>query len=132
MHAAGTTRLLRATYAGDAVWRRSFSPEQLLRVAPLVALAPDRRARGVRGRRVRRARAGDAAQATRLPGAPAAHPRRLPARGRALGAGARRALPQLVRAGLRRPTTACTCWPRADAATDRGRSPLRVVRVARR
>ena len=48
------TRLLRATYSGDAVWRRSFSPEQLLRLKPLVALAP--------GATHRRARAAGAAR----------------------------------------------------------------------
>jgi hypothetical protein len=46
------TRLLRATYAGDPVWRRSFSPEQLLRLKPLVKLAPGSTT-GVRGKRVR-------------------------------------------------------------------------------
>jgi hypothetical protein len=46
------TRLLRATYAGDSVWRRSFSPEQVLRLKPLVALEPGA-VTGVRGRRVR-------------------------------------------------------------------------------
>ena len=70
----------------------SFSPEQLLRLKPLVALAPGATT-GVRGRRVRSADAVDAAQARALPGAPAAHPRRLPAVGRADGARARRALP---------------------------------------
>ena len=46
------TRLLRAIYAGDPVWRRSFSPEQLLKLKPLVKLSPGATS-GVRGERVR-------------------------------------------------------------------------------
>jgi hypothetical protein len=46
------TRLLRATYSGDPVWRRSFSPELLLRLKPRVKLTPGATT-GVRGERVR-------------------------------------------------------------------------------
>ena len=88
------------------------------------AAAAAEAARGARPRgHHRRARAAGAArghrhaaQAAGLPGAPAAHPRLLPAGRREDGARARRALPQLVRAGLRRAATACTCW----RATRRG------------
>ena len=125
------TRILRAIYAGDGLWRRSFSPEQLVRVAPLVELDPTA-ALAVRGRRVGVRGQRDAAQAARLPGAPAAHPRRLPARGRAHGPAS---APARFRSSF---TPSFAGYYRvyvlaaADAATARGRSPLHVVRVARR
>ena len=46
------TRLLRATYPGSLEWRRSYSPELLLRVAPVVTLGRTA-ATGVKGRRFR-------------------------------------------------------------------------------
>ena len=46
------TRLLRATYSGNGVLRRELQPRQLLRLKPLVALAPGATT-AVRGRRVR-------------------------------------------------------------------------------
>ena len=124
------SRILRAIYAGDGLWRRSFSPEQLVRVAPLVELDPTAEL-AVRGRRVgvrgsvtpRKRRVYQVLQ------------QRIRGVYRRVGVRTVR-----VRSGTFRSsfTPSFTGYYRvyvlaaADAATARGRSPLHVVRVARR
>jgi hypothetical protein len=123
------TRILRATYSGDGFWRRSFSAEQLLRVKPLVQLDP---AAGVavRGRRVgvrghvtpRKRRVYQVLQ-QRIRGVY----QRVGVRSVPVRSGVFRSSFTPSFAGLYRVYVLAA----ADASTDRGRSPLRVVRVAR-
>ena len=124
------TRILRATYAGDGFWRRSFSPEQLVRVTPLVELEPTS-ALAVRGRRVgvsgrvtpRKRRVYQVLQ-QRIRGVY----RRVGVRTVRVRSGTFRSSFTPSFAGYYRVYVLAA----ADAATARGRSPLRVVRVARR
>ena len=124
------TRLLRATFAGDVIWRRSYSPELFLHLTPVVTLGPTA-ADGVRGRRV--LVSGQVTPRKRL--VYQVLQQRIGGSYRRVGVRAVR-----VHAGLFTSSFA----PRyaayyrvyvvaaADAATDRGRSPLHVVRVAPR
>jgi hypothetical protein len=124
------TRLVRATYAGDAIWRRSYSPELLLRLAPVVTLGPTA-AEAVRGRRVMVS--GQVTPRKRL--VYQVLQQRIGGSYRRVGVRAVR-----VRAGLFKSSFAPSyaayyrvyVVAAADAATARARSPLRLVRVARR
>ena len=124
------TRILRATYAGDGLWRRSFSPEQVVRVVPLVqldatsALAVRGRPVGVRGHVTPRKRRVYQVLQQRIRGVY----RQVGVRSVRVRSGRFRSSFTPSFAGLYRVYVLAA----ADAATDRGRSPLRVVRVARR
>ena len=115
------TRLVRATYAGDAIWRRSYSAELLLRLAPVVTLGPTA-TEGVRGRRVMvsgqvtpRKRLVYQVLQQRIGGSY----RRVGVRA---GARARRALQELLRTELRR------LLPRVRGGGRRRRRPLVAAR----
>jgi hypothetical protein len=124
------TRLLRAIYPGSTAWRPSYSAELLLRVAPVVTLGRTA-ATGVRGRRFR-------VSGRVTPSKTVVYQvlqQRIRGSYRRVGV---RVVP--VRAGRFRSSFApgftglyrVYVVARADAATDRGRSKLRVVRVSRR
>ena len=124
------SRILRATYAGDGLWRRSFSPEQLVRVVPLVeldatsALAVRGRPVGVRGHVTPRKRRVYQVLQQRIRGVY----RQVGVRAVRVRSGSFRSSFTPSFAGLYRVYVLAA----ADAATDRGRSRLRVVRVERR
>jgi hypothetical protein len=124
------TRLLRAIYPGSLTWRPSYSPELLLRVAPVVTLGRTA-ATGVRGRRFR--------VSGRVTPRKTVVYQVLQQR---IGGSYRRVgvLAVRVRSGRFRSSFApgytglyrVYVVAPADGTTARGRSQLRVVRVARR
>jgi hypothetical protein len=121
------TRILRATYSGDGFWRRSFSPEQLLRVAPVVELEPTStlavrgRPVGVRGHVTPRKRRVYQVLQQRIRGVY----RRVGVRSVRVRSGSFRSSFTPSFAGYYRVYVLAA----ADGATARGRSPLHVVRV---
>ncbi len=124
------TRLLRATYPGSLSWRRSYSPELLLRVAPVVTLGRTATT-GIRGRRFRvsgritpRKTVVYQVLQQRIRGAY----RKVGTRAVRVRSGRFRSSFAPGYTGLYRVYVVAL----ADGATDRGRSQLRVIRVARR
>jgi hypothetical protein len=123
-------RLLRASFAGDLTWRRSWSAEMPLRVTPLVTLGPTAPT-GVRGSRVRvtgRVNPGKRLVYQVLQ-------QRIRGVYRRVGVRAVRARRGRFRSWFAPAYTGLYRFyvvARADAATVRGRSPARVLRVTRR
>jgi hypothetical protein len=123
------TRLLRATYPGSLEWRRSYSPEMLLRVAPVVTLGRTA-ATGIKGRSFRvsgritpRKTVVYQVLQQRIRGAY----RKVGTRAVRVRAGRFRSSFAPGYTGLYRVYVVAL----ADGATDRGRSQLRVIRVGR-
>ncbi len=124
------TRLLRATYPGSPEWRRSYSPEMLLRVAPVVTLGRTA-ATGIKGRRFRvsgritpRKTIVYQVLQQRIRGSY----RKVGTRAVRVRGGRFRSSFAPGYTGLYRVYVVAL----ADGSTDRGRSQLRVIRVARR
>jgi hypothetical protein len=124
------TRLLRTIYPGSDTWRQSFSPEMLLHVKPVVELGQTATL-GLRGRSVRvRGRVTPAKRFVyqvlqqRIRGVY----RRVGVRAVQVRRGRFRSSFAPGYTGYYRVYVVA----KADATTDRGRSPLHVLRVARR